>query len=102
MIALVVRFELLPDHEAAFDELVEEALAGIRIDEPGTLVYASHAVEDPDVRVFYECYVDRAAFDAHEQQPHTRRFLEARAEHLSAAPKIWWLTPRPGAVLGAV
>jgi quinol monooxygenase YgiN len=80
---LVVRFNLRPGHEAQFDALVSETLNGIRNQEPGTLVYATHTLTGaPGTRVFYELYRDREAFDAHESQPHTRRFLAARDEHV--------------------
>ena len=32
--------------------------------------------------MFYELYRDRAAFDEHEQQPHVRRFLIEREQHV--------------------
>jgi quinol monooxygenase YgiN len=82
---LVVRFKLRPGHEEAFDALVAETLAGIEEREPGTLVYASHTVgEAPDERLFYELYSDRAAFAAHEEQPHVRRFLDERSLHVDS------------------
>lgn len=87
MFALVVRFELR-DVEAAeaFDRLVAETAPGIREQEPGTLVYAVHAVQDaPLSRVFYELYESRAAFDAHEEQPHTERFLAERDRYLQGS-----------------
>lgn len=81
---LVVRFTLRPGHEAAFDDLVARTLAGIRAEEPGTLVYVSHRVEgDPLVRMFYELYRDREAFEEHERRPHTVRFLAERERHLA-------------------
>ncbi len=81
---LVVRFTLHEGHEAAFDALVAEVVAGIRVHEPGTLVYVSHRVDgEPLVRVFYELYRDRAAFEEHERQPHTVRFLAEREQHLA-------------------
>ena len=81
---LVVRFTLRPGHEEAFDGLVARTLEGIRAHEPGTLAYVVHAVEgDPGVRLFYELYADRAAFEAHEAQPHTRAFLAEREQHLA-------------------
>jgi quinol monooxygenase YgiN len=83
-LALVVTHVLLPGHEEAFDALVVRTLEGIRASEPGTLVYVSHAVADPPRRVFYELYADRAAFAAHEQQPHVRRFLTERREHIES------------------
>ncbi|WP_329567617.1 putative quinol monooxygenase [Kitasatospora sp. NBC_01266] len=83
---LVVRFELR-DREAAagFDALVARTLPGIKEHEAGTLAYVVHSVPDePDVRVFYELYADRAAFEAHERQPHTVTFLAERERYLSA------------------
>ncbi|GLV80572.1 hypothetical protein Slala03_02610 [Streptomyces lavendulae subsp. lavendulae] len=38
---------------------------------------------EPLVRVFYELCVDRAAVDAHEARPHTRRFLALREQYLA-------------------
>ncbi|MBF9066763.1 putative quinol monooxygenase [Streptacidiphilus fuscans] len=81
---LVVRFELR-DAEAgfAFDKLVAQTAEGIKKHEPGTLVYVVHSVPDePNVRVFYELYADRAAFDAHEKQPHTLHFLAEREQYI--------------------
>lgn len=77
--ALVVRFTVRPGGEDEFDALVAETVARIREAEPGTLVYACHRVEgSPRLRIFYELYRDRAAFDAHEAGAHTRRFLTLR------------------------
>jgi quinol monooxygenase YgiN len=77
--ALVVRFTVRPGAEEAFDALTAATTAAIRASEPGTLVYACHQVDQaPQQRVFYELYRDRTAFDAHEDQPHVRHFLQAR------------------------
>jgi quinol monooxygenase YgiN len=82
---LVVRFTLKPGATDAFDQLVAQTVEQIRLHEPGTLVYAVHGVrDDPDSRLFYELYRDRAAFDTHETQPHTRRFLEQRGQYLDS------------------
>lgn len=83
--ALVVRFTVRPGSEAAFDELVASTTAAIRANEPGTLVYACHAVEGaPRDRIFYELYASKSAFHAHEDQDHTRHFLSARGTLLEA------------------
>ena len=86
MFGLSVRFTCKDAASAeGFDRLVAETLTGIRQHEPGTLVYAVHTVEGkPLERVFYELYRDRAAFDAHEQQPHTRRMLAEREQFLAS------------------
>lgn len=84
-LGLVVRFTTRDAAAAAaFDQLATETLAGIKSMEPGTLVYVSHVpADEPLVRVFYELYEDRQAFDQHEQQPHVRRFLAEREQHLT-------------------
>jgi quinol monooxygenase YgiN len=86
MFGLSVRFTC-KDLESAegFDTLVAETVPQIRQHEPGTLVYAVHSVEGkPLQRVFYELYRDRAAFNAHEDQEHTRRFLAEREQYVAA------------------
>ncbi|AHI01736.1 hypothetical protein GCM10010174_87900 [Kutzneria viridogrisea] len=76
----------LHDESAAlgFDALTARTLPLIKSAEPGTLVYAVHEVAgDPLARVFYELYSDRAAFEAHEEQPHVRHFLAEREQYLA-------------------
>ncbi|NKY88317.1 putative quinol monooxygenase [Nocardia veterana] len=94
MFALVVKFNLESEEKAAaFDALVAETVAAITEHEPGTLVYATHTVADePLARIFYEVYQDRAAFDEHERQPHTRRFLDQRGEYVESF-RVEFLTP---------
>ena len=49
----------------------------VRADEPACLVYrVSRSVEDPDVFVLYEEYVDEAALLAHRDTPHFRELVE--------------------------
>ncbi|WP_055612817.1 putative quinol monooxygenase [Streptomyces phaeochromogenes] len=94
--ALFVRFTLREGMGDAFDTLVKETEAGIRANEPGTLVYACHKVEGaPDERIFFEIYADRAAFDEHERQPHTVRFLSERTRYVEKTD-VDWLEPYAG------
>ena len=97
MFGLFVRFTCKDEAAAeAYDKLVAETIEAIKTDEPGTLVYASHVVEgQPLQRIFYELYRDRAAFEAHEAAPHTRRYLEARDQYL-ASTEVDWLTLQTG------
>ncbi|MEU7764379.1 antibiotic biosynthesis monooxygenase [Nocardia sp. NPDC049190] len=94
MHALVVKFALQDAEKAAlFDQLVAETVADITALEPGTLVYATHTVADePLSRIFYEVYRDQEAFEEHERQPHTRRFLDQRSNYIAS---FWveFLTP---------
>ncbi len=101
MFALVVRFDVLPDHLGAFDSLVTETVAEIAAQEPGTVVYVTHLRPDrPTERIFYECYQDEGAFEAHEAQHHTRRFLDQRSQHLACPPEVWRLGTADGVVTG--
>ena len=97
MFGLCVRFTCKDQVSAeAYDRLVAETVAGIKANEPGTLVYASHLVEgQPLQRIFYELYRDRGAFEAHEAAPHTRRYLEQRDQYL-ASTEVDWLTLQTG------
>lgn len=56
--------------------------------EPGCLVYRAHrSTTDPELFLFYETYVDDAAFEAHRQSPHLAAFRKRREdEGLTAAP----------------
>ena len=90
---LAVRFTIRPGCEREFDELVASTVAAIRQHEPGTLLYGVHTVEGaPRQRIFYELYRDRAAFEAHEKQPHVRHFLAER-DRLLEGVEVDRLTP---------
>jgi len=81
---LVVRFTMRDAESAdAFDALVADTLQGIKQQEQGTLVYVNHEIPDePNVRIFYELYESRSAFDAHEEEPHVKHFLHAREQYV--------------------
>jgi quinol monooxygenase YgiN len=85
MFALVVRFYLRDEVAAeGFDALVADTAPRIRDSEPGTLIYAVHKVKDaPLSRVFYELYESREAFDQHEANERTKRFLAEREQYLT-------------------
>ena len=91
MFGLFVRFTCKDEASAqAYDRLAAETIEAIKTGEPGTLVYASHLVDgQPLQRIFYELYADRAAFDAHEAAPHTRRYLAGREQYLASAEVDW-------------
>ena len=85
MFGLCVRFTCKDETSAKeYDRLVAETVEQIKAHEPGTLVYAAHRVDgEPLVRIFYELYRDKAAFEAHEAAPHTRRYLAEREQYLA-------------------
>lgn len=82
---LFVRFTLRDGAGEAFDTLVRRTIEKVKIEEPGTLVYTSHKVQErPNQRIFYELYRDRNAFEEHERQPHTREFLASREQYVES------------------
>ena len=96
MFGVVARFDLKDERCAeAFDRLAAETAMGVWEYEPGTLTYATFRVEgEPLARMFYELYRDRGAFDEHESQPHTKRFMAGRERYV-AATRVEYLVPRP-------
>ena len=102
MDGLVVRFILTEDGASGFDQLVKELVPFIQRDEPGTIVYATHTVEgQPNMRVFYELYRDREAFEEHERQAHTRRFLAEREQYLAGPADVDFVTLQAAAGIPA-
>ena len=97
MIGLFVRFDLRDEESARrFDELTAEAVAEISAGEPGTLVYATHALDGESLsRVFYEVYRDTAAFEAHERAPHVVDFHARKNPLLTGPPRVEFFTPGP-------
>jgi quinol monooxygenase YgiN len=86
---LVVRFNLKTGTGGQFDALTRDVVATIKQAEPGTLIYACHAVEgDADARIFYELYRDRAAFEDHERAEHVNRFHDKKAQYLAGEPRV--------------
>ena len=96
MFALVVRFDCLDRAGAQrFDELAAEVVQQISAREPGTMVYATHAVEGaPLARIFYEVYRDREAFEVHEAADHVQLF-HARKDPLLVGTRVEFLAPGP-------
>ena len=101
MIALLVRFTVLPDHLDAFDALAGDAMKQIELNEPGTLVYLSHQrTDDPNERVFYECYQSEEAIQAHEDKDYIKKFLDDLRQHLAQAPEVWRMNTLEGLIRG--
>ncbi len=97
MFGLVVRFDLEEGSAEGFDQLVGETAPLIRSQEPGTLIYACHAVQgEPSTRIFYELYRDREAFEELERQPHVKRFLAEREQYFAGPPRVEWLSFQGG------
>ena len=97
MLGIAVRFDVLDEQAGEeFDRLTEVAVARIREREPGTLTYATHRVKDePLARLFYEVYVDEAAWQTHEAGSHVKEFHAAKDVLLSRPARVEFLHLAP-------
>jgi len=63
----------------ALAALLTEQADVVRSAEPGCLAYRVHrSTVDPELFLFYEMYVDDAAFDLHGKAEHLRAFRQRR------------------------
>jgi len=87
-LTVVARIRATKGKGDALAALLVEQCAVVRQSEPGCIAYRLHrAADDPELFLFYETYVDDAAFDAHRKAPHLAAFRERRdSEGLVAGP----------------
>jgi quinol monooxygenase YgiN len=84
------------EHEVAnFDRLISEVAREVYIREPGVFAYIVHtAPSAPLQRIIYALYRDRVVYEAHQNQPHIRKFEAERRPYVLATNTIEVL-PRP-------
>ncbi|MEP7205721.1 MAG: putative quinol monooxygenase [Casimicrobiaceae bacterium] len=79
VVTVVARLRAAAGKGDALAALLTEQAAVVRKAEPGCLLYRPHrSSQDPDLFLFYETYVDQAAFDAHRKAPHLAAYRERR------------------------
>lgn len=80
-VTVVARLRAAPGKGDALATLLVEQCGVIRRSEPGCLEYRIHrASEDPAQFLFYETYVDGAAFELHRKSPHLADFRKRRED----------------------
>lgn len=78
-VTVVARIRAAKGKGDALAALLTEQCATVRKAEPGCIAYRLHrAADDPDLFLFYETYVDAAAFDAHRKATHLAEFRKRR------------------------
>jgi autoinducer 2-degrading protein len=82
--ALWVSIKVKPDKREQFLAAIEDdSICSVR-DEPGCLRFdVLQDRNDPDKYYFYEVYKDEAAFQAHTETPHLKRWRAAAEECLT-------------------
>jgi (4S)-4-hydroxy-5-phosphonooxypentane-2,3-dione isomerase len=77
MRTMLARYRAQPGQGDMVEAALQKMADAVARDEPGCLLYrASRSVEEPDVFVLYEEYVDEAALLAHRDTPHFRELIE--------------------------
>jgi quinol monooxygenase YgiN len=69
-VALVVEFDLKPEHRDAFEDIIRNHARRTKEAEEGCMAFEVLIPRDEDNRIYlYECYRDAAAFEVHTQSP---------------------------------
>ncbi len=81
VLTVVARIRAAQGKGDALAALLAEQAAAVRSAEPGCLAYRPHrSTRDPELFLFYETYVDEAAYEAHRAAPHLAAFRRHREE----------------------
>lgn len=83
MISLHVDVRIDPAHRDDFRAAITDQARATMRDEPGCLLFDVIVDQsDPDHFMFYEVYVDAAAFEAHKAAPHFADWARARGAYV--------------------
>jgi autoinducer 2-degrading protein len=100
MRTMLARYRAKPGEGDSVETTLQTMAGAVARDEPGCLLYrAARSVEEPDVFVLYEEYVDEAALLAHRETAHFRALIEETVVPLLVSREREVLIPvTPGGV----
>ena len=79
VLTVVARLRAVKGKGDALAALLSEQAGVVRNAEPGCLVYRVHrSTTDPELLLFYEMYVDEAAFELHRKAPYLAAYRGRR------------------------
>jgi quinol monooxygenase YgiN len=79
ILTVVAKLRAAKGKDDVLAALLSEQAAVVRSAEPGCLVYRVHrSTKEPELFLFYEMYVDDAAFDLHRKAPHLAAYRQRR------------------------
>lgn len=77
MIVLVARYHVRPGHREEVLAALARMAPAVAASEPGCRLYqVSRSLDDDDLVLLYEHYVDQAALEAHRSTPHFLEIVE--------------------------
>lgn len=87
MFAIIVKFEVKPEHAEAWPDLTREFTEACRA-EPGCLWFDwSRSVDDPNEYVLLEAYRDMQAVQEHDA-PHVDKAMDELGQYLTRRPRF--------------
>ncbi|MFD1469697.1 putative quinol monooxygenase [Hymenobacter caeli] len=76
IICVAAEWRTRPEQAEAVRQLMRQAAAAVRENEPGNLLYLGHQdPTDPAHFLFYEQYADQAALEAHRDSAHYQQLV---------------------------
>ena len=92
-LAVIAQFDVKPGEMEHFLEIARADATRSVMDEPGCLQFdIAVSADEPNLVTFYEVYLSRAAFDAHLQTPHLKRFKELFPELVECERTVRFLS----------
>jgi len=89
MLTVIAKLKVKADKAAAFEAEARTMIAHVEANEPGTRTYVcNRSTSDPTVYVFYEEYVDQAAFAVHGGSAAMQAFFGAMPGILDGRPEL--------------
>ena len=86
---LIVQLKVKPDAVDKFMTLALENAKATRETEPGCRQFdVLVEPQDPTKVAFYEIYDDEAAFEAHQQTPHFKKYIANALQYLEARTRL--------------
>ena len=77
MIVLVAKYHVKPGNGDTIQDALTRMAPLVKAGEPGCKLYhAARSVDNPDLFLLYEHYVDEAALAAHRETPHFKEIVE--------------------------
>ncbi|MEM6535703.1 MAG: putative quinol monooxygenase [Pseudomonadota bacterium] len=92
MIGLVVTLKVQPGKEAEFEAVMKDAMAKVKANEPGVMIYQLFKSQSEDgTYVMMEQYSSKEALDAHGKTPHMAEMITNMGPCLDGRPQFQFL-----------
>jgi quinol monooxygenase YgiN len=92
-VSLIAKIKAKPGSEEALEAAFKDMIKQVRAAEPGCDAYVLHkSSKDPTQFIWFEKYVDQAAFDAHRKTDHMKAMGGRIKDLLAGPPELEMMT----------